>query len=32
MEEGMSDTLGESDGIDVGTPVVVGLILGWLDG
>ena len=32
MEDGTADTLGDSDGIDVGTPVLVGLVLGWLDG
>ena len=32
MEDGWADTLGDSDGIDVGTLVVVGFVLGWLDG
>ena len=32
MEDGWADTLGDSDGINVGTPVLVGLVLGWLDG
>ena len=31
-EDGWAETLGDSDGIEVGTPVSVGLILGWLDG
>ena len=26
------DTLGYPDGLDDGTPVLMGLILGWLDG
>ena len=32
MEDGWADTLGDSDGIDDGTPVLVGLVLGGLDG
>ena len=30
-EDGCPDTLRDSDGIDVGTPVLVGVMLGWLD-
>ncbi len=32
MEVGWTDALGDSTGIDEGTPVLVGLVLGWLDG
>ena len=32
MDDGWAETLGDSDGADEGTPVFVGLILGWLDG
>ncbi len=32
MEDCWSDALGDSNGINEGTPVLVGLILGWLDG
>ncbi len=32
MEDGWADALGDSDGIDEGTSVLVGLVLGWLDG
>ena len=31
-EEGSCLTLGDSYGVDVGLPVLVGLVLGWLDG
>ncbi len=30
--DGCAETLGDSDGIDVGTPVSVGVKLGWLEG
>ncbi len=32
MEDGWADALGDSNGIDEGTPVLVGLVLGWIDG
>ena len=32
MDDGWADILGDSEGIDVGTLVFVGLILGWRDG
>ena len=32
MEDGRTDMLGDSDGIDVGIPLFVGLVLGCLDG
>ena len=32
MEDGWADTLGNPDGLDDGTPVLVGPTLGWLDG
>ena len=31
-EDGSWLTLGDSDGVDVGFPVLVGPVLGWLDG
>ena len=31
-EDGSWLTLGDSDGVDVGLPVLVGFILGWEDG
>ena len=30
--DGSAETLGDPDGVDVGIPVFVGIILGWLDG
>ena len=32
MEDDMADSLGDSDCIDVDTPVLVGIVLGSLDG
>ena len=32
IEDGSWLTLGDSDGVDVGFPVLVGFALGWLDG
>ena len=32
MEDGRTEMLGDSDGIDVGIPLFVGLVLGCLDG
>jgi len=32
MDDGWPDTLGDSDGIELGIPVCVGPMLGWLDG
>jgi len=32
MEDGRTDMLGDPDGIDVGIPLFVGLVLGCLDG
>ena len=31
MADGWADTLGNTDGIHVGTLVLVGFVLGWLD-
>ena len=32
IDNDWADTLGNSDGIDDGIPVLVGLMLGWMDG
>ena len=32
MEDGWVDILGDLYGINVGTPELLGLVLGWLDG
>ena len=31
-DDGWADTLGDSDGINDGIPMLVELMLGWLDG